>query len=242
LRGGTVDPGSGPDGYLGVQSQVDADPFYYRPDLDAPRHPGLLRASARPFASRGLGVPVYPVLGDHDALVAGEIVPSDVTRGLAIGDRALWDLPPGLSLPPGARASSIASPDGPPDPGLIDTLLRRALDGPTVRVPPDPARRELSFDEVIGRLRTTIGGGAARPAGARLDYTADAGPRLLVIVLDLVRRNGGSGGLVTADQPSWLERELAGAGDRWVIVVSHQPLETSAGGDRLLAVLDRSRA
>ena len=30
------------------------------------------------------------------------------------------------------------------------------------------------------------------------------------------------------------------AGERWVIVVSHQPLQSSAGGETLLALLDRS--
>ncbi|HEY5318922.1 MAG TPA: hypothetical protein VIJ20_13115, partial [Solirubrobacteraceae bacterium] len=129
LRGGPVSPGSGPHGYYGVQLASDPDPFYYRPDLDAPRHPGLLRAAVRKFSGRGVGAPWYPVLGDHDVLVAGEIVPTPLTRSLALGDRALWELPRGLSLPPGARAQAATSPDGPPDPGLVESFLTRALAG-----------------------------------------------------------------------------------------------------------------
>ena len=37
-------------------------------------------------------------------------------------------------------------------------------------------------------------------------------------------------------------RSSRGAGERWVIVVSHQPLESSDGGEQLLALLDRTRA
>jgi 3',5'-cyclic AMP phosphodiesterase CpdA len=244
LHGGRVAPGSGRDGYFGVQLPSDTDPFYYRPDIDAPLHPGLLRASVRPFTARGVAAPVYPVLGDHDGLVAGEVVPTSLTRALAVGDRALWDLPPGLSLPPGTRASALGSPDGPPSPGLVDVFLHNALAGPTVRVAPDPSRAELRFDQVTASLRAA----AAPPTrlradslGApRLDYTLDAGPRVRVIVLDIVRRAGGSGGLIDPSQPAWLERELAAAGDRWVLVVSHMPLESSAGGDELLAVMDRA--
>jgi len=233
LRGGTVRPGSGPDGYYGVQLPSDPDPFYYRPDLDAPRHPGLLRAAVRSFSSPGLGAPPwYPVLGDHDVLVAGEIVPTPLTSSLALGDRALWELPPGLSLPPGARAQAATSPDGPPDPGLVQSFLTQALAGPTVRVPPDPAREEMALPEVVAALS----GGAAE----RLDYTLDVGPRLRLVVLDLVRRDGGSGGLVVPGQETWLAAALAAAGERWVIVVTHQPLQSSEGGDALLAVLDDS--
>jgi 3',5'-cyclic AMP phosphodiesterase CpdA len=237
LGGGRVHPGSGDGHYVGVQSAWDTDPFYYRPDDDAPRHPGLLTAAVRPFVSAGAGAAVHPVLGDHDALVAGEIVPTELTRSLALGDRALWDLPSGLTLPAGARTGALASPDGPPDPGLIDELLSRALAGPTVQVPADPRRRELSFAEVLKRLRTPAGvaGGADR-----LDYVLDAGPHIRLIVLDLVRRGGGSGGLVSAGQPAWLEQQLVSAGGRWVIVVSHQPLADSVGGEGLLALLDRA--
>jgi hypothetical protein len=242
LRGGRVDPGR----YYGVQLAVDTDPFYYRPDVDAPRHPGLLSRAARPFVSGGAGAPLYPVFGDHDALVAGELVPTPLTKSLAVGDRALWGLPSGLSLPPGARASAAGSPDGPPDPGIVDPFLQAALAGPTVRVPPNPARVEMTFEEALSRL-TSAAAPAARTridaaGGPRLDYVVDAGPRLRLIVLDLVRRDGGSGGLVDSSQAGWLASQLDAAGrrGRWVIVVTHQPIDGAAGGDALLAQLDRS--
>ena len=116
LAGGRVQPGSGPDGYYGVQSEFDPDPFYYRPEIDAPRHPGLLRAAVQPFRSPGLAPRTVPVLGDHDTLVAGEIVPTGLTRALAIGNRALWELPSGLTLPRSELPAPGASPDGPPSP------------------------------------------------------------------------------------------------------------------------------
>ena len=74
----------------------------------------------------------------------------------------------------------------------------------------------------------------------RLDYVRDIGSRLRVIVLDLVRRDGGSGGQAVAGQSTWLQRQLGSAGDRWVLVVSHQPLASSENGDGLLAVLDQA--
>lgn len=241
LRGGRVTPGSGARGYYGVQSGSDADPFYYRPDVDSPRHPGLLQAATREFRSPGTGGGWIPVLGDHDALVAGTVVPNGQTRSLALGDRALWDLPAGLSVPPGVRSAAGHSPDGPPDPALLDTLLRAALSGPTVGVPADPARGQMGFGEVIGRVVRATGvlPVQLRTPG-RLDYAIDVGRHLRLVVLDLVRRGGGSGGLVAADQPAWLARALDAAGGRWVIVISHQPLGSSAGGELLLETLDRS--
>ncbi len=230
LRGGLVRPGSGRHGYYGVQLAGDPDPFYYRPDLDAPRHPGLLRQAARPFLAAGLRAPVHPVLGDHDILVAGEIAPTALTRSLALGDEALWELPPGLSLPPGTTLTAGGSPDGPPLPGLVDQFLVQALAGPKVRVPPDPRRRELDVPEALQTLRAGTTGS--------LDYSADVGRELRLIVLDLARRAGGSGGLVRPDQPGWLAGQLDQAGSRYVIVVSHQPLAGSEGGESLLSALD----
>jgi hypothetical protein len=248
LAGGRVHPGSGPDGYYGVQSPFDADPFYYRPDIDTPRHPGLLARAVQALHSHGLAADWVPVLGDHDALVAGELVPTVLTRSLAVGDRALWNTPPGLRLPAGLKLSRSGSPGGPPDPRFVASFIEQALAGPTVRVPPDEQRYQLEFVHVIERLwaasravaQPGSGGAVATAAGQRLDYVRDVGDSVRVIALDLVRRHGGSGGSVADEQPAWLERRLADAGERWVIVVSHQPLEDASSGEQLLALLDRS--
>jgi hypothetical protein len=168
------------------------------------------------------------------------VVPTATTRRLAVGDRALWDLPEGLTLPAGLRARSAASPDGPPDPGAVDMLLREALRGPTVAVPADPARRQLHFAEAIEELRAAGPPSVAMRARSRLDYALDLGARVRLIVLDLARRGGGSGGEVVAGQAAWLQGQLAAAGTRWVVVVSHQPLLSSLGGDALVAQLDRA--
>ena len=230
LRGGRVHPGSGAKGYFGVQLPSNADPFYYRPDLDAPRHPGLLRESVLPFWAPGMVAPVYPVLGDHDILVAGVLAPTAQTRALAVGNQAVWELPPGLTLPPGLAFGP--SPDGPPSPGLVNRFLAQALAAPKVHVPPDPRRRELGADEAVVRIR-----GPATDSG-RLDYHVDVGAAVRLIALDLARRAGGSGGLVTPGQADWLAHALRSAGERWIIVVSHQPLASSEGGEQLLALLD----
>ena len=239
LGGGPVRPGSGPDGYFGVQNASNPDPFYYRPDVDAPRHPGLLRAATRPFAARGLAVLWVPVLGDHDVLVAGELVPTELTRSLALGGRGVWDLPSGLTVPPDLR-NLPGGPDGPVAPVVVDQLLAEALRGPTVAVPADAARREMDADEVVSRLRRASPSRVISARDGRLDYVVDVGDRLRLVVLDLARRDGGSGGLVVAGQPEWLAAQLGARDGRLLIVVSHQPLGSSDGGPALLDLLDRS--
>jgi 3',5'-cyclic AMP phosphodiesterase CpdA len=236
LAGGRVDPGSGARRYHGVQEAGDADPFYYRPDIDAPRYPGLLAAATRRFQAAGLKAPWYPVLGDHDLLVQGILAPTELTDRVARGGRAVWRLPSGLKAPAGADGPAAAAPDGLPDPGVFEPLIRRLLTAPGVEVPADPGRGELSAATVVAKLRRAA---SLPPGRALLDYTFDLGPKLRVIVLDLVRRGGGSDGIVHPGQSDWLERQLARAGDRWVLVVTHQPLTNSVGGSAVLALLDR---
>jgi 3',5'-cyclic AMP phosphodiesterase CpdA len=236
LAGGRVDPNSGAPGYRGVQSGDDPDPFYYRPQIDAPRYPHLLAAATRRFHAAGLRAPWYPVLGDHDLLVQGVMRPSPLTDRIARGSRAVWDLPKDLRAPAGAESLAAAAPDGLPEPGLLEPLIGQLLTAPAVTVPADPRRRELGAATVVARLRAA----ASLPrGGSQLDYSFDVGERLRVIVLDLVRRGGGSDGIVHAAQPAWLARQLALAGSRWVIVVSHQPLDNSVGGGAVLNQLDQ---
>jgi hypothetical protein len=237
LAGGRVRRASGSGTYVGVQSANDPDPFYYRPAIDAPLHPVLLAASLRSFRSPGLAAPVQPVLGDHDILVAGVLAPTPTTGAIAVGERAVWDLPAQLDVP---RVEAAAAPDALAAPQAIDALIAALLRMPSVTVPADGARRELDVAEILAALRDAHGVSprAAAPGGPLLDYHFDIGQQLRVIVLDLVRRGGGSGGIVQPGQLDWLARELAAAGERWLIVASHQPLASSAGGDALLALLD----
>jgi 3',5'-cyclic AMP phosphodiesterase CpdA len=237
LGGHRVSPGSGSHGYYGVQLSWDTDPFYYRPAVDAPVHPRMLHDAVAPFQGPSIGAPVAPVFGDHDALVAGTFAPTALTRSLAVGDRALWNLPTNLTLPKGLSAENSSSPDGPPDSGAVGGLLAQALRGPTVRVPADPDRRQLTVAESLAMLRAVGAPATLERTPERLDYVIDHGADVRLIVLDVARRAGGSGGEVVAGQAEWLASVLASAGRRWVLVVSHQPLATSTGSAELLGVL-----
>ncbi len=198
LRGGMVDPDSGSPGYVGVQSADDPDPFYYRPDIDAPRHPGLLAEAVRRFTAGGLTAPWYPVLGDHDLLVQGVLTPSPLTDEIAVGSQAVWHLPSTLALPQGSAAAATAtvtsSPDGLSDPATIASLIEELRQAPSVTVAADSGRRELAASEVIARLR----------AGSRLRWRRAADE------LQLRRRHAGTGDRARSGSPRWrLRRDRA---------------------------------
>jgi len=230
LRGGTARPDSAAPGYDGVQLASNPDPLYYRPDVDAPRHPGLLNAAQRPFRARGLGVPLLPVIGNHDLLVQGELPPSARTQAIATGDRAFVSLRGRPRLPDSATrgAQRVAA---------IRALLEDPRLGTTRPVPADRARRLLTGRQVVARLRAAAG---VPGDGQRLDYTADVGAHVRVIALDIVDRAGGSDGTVASAQVRWLREQLRQAGDRAVIVTCHQPLSGSPGADAALRALDAS--
>jgi 3',5'-cyclic AMP phosphodiesterase CpdA len=221
LDGGRVRPDSGAPGYSGVQESDNPDPFYYRPDIDPPRHRGMLGAAQRAFTARGLDAPWYPVLGNHDLLAQGEVPPTPAIDALATGDRAVESLDP--SVRPRAGSDSRAA---------VAALLAGGLPGRTREVPADPARRLLSPAEVLRRL------GRRGRDGNRLDYTFDVGASVRGIVLDVVDRAGGAHGVVTGAQLAWLRAQLRRAGSRYVVVFSHQPLSACTGGEAALRALD----
>ena len=238
LNGERVDPDSGDPGYDGVQRADNPDPFYYRPGVDAPQKPGLLSDAQQPFTPRGLGVPWFPVLGNHDILVQGEVPPTPDLEAVATGDEAVERLDrerlEGLDTPPD---SSLA-------PQIVDELLAGGgLPGLTRAVPSDRARTLVDPQGATELLRDAAAASGAvlqnrTDAPDRLDYTADLGPRVRLISLDVVNRQGVSRGVVSPQQRAWLAEQLEAAGDRWVIVSTHQPLDSSVGGPQTLALLD----
>ena len=230
LDGGEVDPDTGGPGYDGVQVADDPDPLFYRPDLDAPRHPGLLAAAERPFRSPGLSAPWYPALGNHDLLVQGETPTTARIDAVATGTRMVVGLDPELRIREDVDSAQA-----------VDALLAAGAPGRSLEVPADPARRQLRPAEVIVRLAGRAGAPApVRAAAGRptLDYAFDLGSQARGLVLDTVDRAGGSRGLLRPAQLAWLRAELARAAGRAVLVFSHNPLDGTAGGEEALAALD----
>jgi hypothetical protein len=211
LRGGTVRPDSGRRAYDGLQAATSADPFIWRPDVDAPRQPGLLAAAQAPFRSPGLQAPWVRLLSNHDVSVQGVIAPDAELSAFAQGTRklsGLEDWVPRAVKEQGDQAADVA---------------RFAItdpDAPVMLVPPDPQRR--------------LAPASATPLDRRL------APGLWLIGLDTADRRGGAAGVVSSEQLSWLgDRLRAHAGSRFLIAAS-SPLEETAGGDAALALLDRT--
>jgi hypothetical protein len=215
LRGGTVQPDSGVRGYDGVQEASQPDPFYFRPDDDAPRHPGVLDAAQRRFRAAGLRMRWYPAVGNHDLLVQGEVPPTPAIEDVATGDKMVTGIDPRF-LPP------ILSEEEAPS--IVNSLISQ---GDAFG---RPRRRHLRPAETVARLADAAG---VDPVGGRLDYAFDIGRSVRGIVLDTVNRAGGSRGQLTAAQLAWLRRELARAGGRWIVVFAHNRLP-----DPALATLD----
>jgi 3',5'-cyclic AMP phosphodiesterase CpdA len=226
LRGDVVAPDSGRPGYDGVQAASNPDPFYFRPDNDAPRHPGALAAAQGRFRASGLHVPWYPAVGNHDVLVQGEVPATEAIEAVATGDRMVTGIDPAF-LPP-----TLDEDDAPEAVRVL--LAQGEAFGRAETVPADPARRHLAPTELVERLAAAAGVRPAEPD--RLDYTFDLGPSVRGVVLDTASRAGGSRGVVTARQVAWLRTQLETF--RWVVVFAHNPLESSDGGEAALAALD----
>jgi 3',5'-cyclic AMP phosphodiesterase CpdA len=231
VHGGRVRPDTGARGYQGPQQASDPDPAFYRPALDAPRIPDLLARATAPFSSPGLRAPWYPVPGNHDLLVEGEVPPTPSLQRLATGDRRLVEVSR-------SRLRSADALRADPSAAVAALLRGGALPGRTVPVAPDPGRRLLSPPELSARLRAAST--APGSGGARLDYTFDVGASVRGIVLDGISRERNAFALTPA-QLGWLARQLRTAGKRWVLVFSHAPLARTASGRAALALLDRDR-
>src|SRR3954468_3545641 len=214
LKGGEVDPDSGAPGYAGVQAAAGADPFYYRPDHDAPAHPGALQAAQRPFRAEGLRAPWYALVGNHDVLAQGEVPPTPAIDAFATGDRLVPSVSPDeLERFPRNETSA---------PAAVQAVLGGGFALDTIRVPSDQRRHLVEPGEAERAL------GHAAP----MDYTVHLGADVEAILIDTVNRDGTSQARVEPAQLTWLDQQLTTK--RWVVVFSHNQLPPEA-----LAVLDR---
>ena len=223
-------PDSGAPGYGGVQDADNPDPFYYRPDVDPPRHPGLLAAAQRAFTAPGLRAPWYRrARQPRPARARARSRRRRDDPGGRDRARRLVEPDPHLEIP---REEALAA-------ATVQRLLRNGrLPGRTAgRPPPTAGRHELSAAAYVGRLRAA----GAAPHGA-------AGPRRR----RLRRRDAACARSCSTSRAAaaWTRARsrparsrswpgaLRGAGDRWVVVFSHEPLRKVAGGAALLAQLD----
>jgi predicted phosphodiesterase len=142
LDGGTVRPDTGARGYRGVQEKDNPDPLYYRPDLDAPRHPGMLDRAQRPFRSPGLDAPWHLVPGNHDVKVAGEVRWDERLEDIARGRDLVASLDPRFRPSEADRADPLTS--------------LTAAAGRRFTVPADPQRGPASVP--VPRAPLDVGG------------------------------------------------------------------------------------
>ena len=226
-------PDSGAPGYHGVQEATDPDPAYYRPDVDAAAPPRAARRgrsarSAPPgCARRGTRLP-----GNHDLLVAGEVAAH-------AGDSTRWPPATACSSSPSPRLLDVAAPRGRARRRRSSTACcAGGLPGRTRRVAPDPAARAATPAQAVAAPARASG---RRGAAARMDYAFDAGPRRARHRArhDRPRRRRRTGVRHARAGRAGCARELRAAGDRWVVVVSHQPLRRSRRRAPALALLDR---
>jgi hypothetical protein len=213
LEGGRVNPDSGAPGYSGIQQPDSADPFYYRPDFDAPAHPGALAQAQRAFTAEGLEAPFYPLVGNHDVLAQGEVRPTAAINAHATGDAMVQSLDPELldRLPTEELDAAQAT----------DALLANPFQLPSVTVPADDTRHLVDPGEAERKL--------GHPS---MDYTVDLTARVRAVTVDTVNRDGTSRARINPQQLERLDQQLDT--DRFVVVFSHNPLTPEA-----LAVLDR---
>jgi 3',5'-cyclic AMP phosphodiesterase CpdA len=228
LRGGAVTPDSGGRGYQGVQGEASADPFIYRPSIDAPRHPGLLAAAQRTFRAPGLRAPWLPLVSNHDLLVQGNLPADPRLERIAIGSRKLVE--PSTALLAAARSGGL-------DARRLDRFLSGNTAGVYRSVTADPSRRPLS--PVGAARRIAAGAGMTLRHGLLVwDRRLALGVRL--IGLDTANRAGGAVGRLPGRELRWFGRRLRADAGSHLVVVSPTPLEDTRGGRAALRLLDRA--
>ena len=201
-------------------------------------YPGIFEEMNRPFRSAGLGAPWYSVIGNHDALVQGNVPANAFFNQVATGCIKVTDL--------SRRAWALIEPltEG----GVTDeenTTIIQTLYGDVLATLSSPTRKRSLWKRIAGdRDRTLLNKSAfmgehthtrGLPNGhgftpANLErgegnYSFNPKPGLRFVVLDSVAGAGNDGNL-DHQQFLWLHAQLvaAEAAHELVIVFAHHSL------------------
>jgi 3',5'-cyclic AMP phosphodiesterase CpdA len=225
LDGGQVRPDSGAPGYEGVQRADWPDEIFWKPD--GPRDGDRFQ--------RELGFPQRP------GLLAEAVLPFR-SDGLRVPWLRCWgnheQVCQGVGMVTAAVGRAMGGPNKPVEMPLdidpdhaVDTFVEHAelyMTGASRSVTPDAGRRPISRSELL-------------PAA---DHVYESGP-VRFVVLDTVCDAGGADGTLSLGQLEWLQEQLVGAGDRYVILLSHHGYDTmwnprgERRADELLTLLHR---
>ncbi|MGH2954859.1 MAG: metallophosphoesterase family protein [Solirubrobacterales bacterium] len=257
LEGGTLDPNSGTDPsacppgqqpsgqtadpalYAGVQDYDDyAEGLqFYDPDQPAgpkysdwPRYPGLMDRAQVAFQARGLDVPTYVAVGNHDQLAQGNekaLLPFEL---VAVG--CIKPMVPVADL---TEVADVLDPE---------YLAELAQSNPSqvMFVPPDDRRQYVDkrqYKQIFLDGEQPDGYGFGLVDQAELEasngaaaYYAWTHRGIRMIGLDTLCEGGvvgpASNGNLDDPQYRWLERELEGATERdqLVVVFGHHPIRS----------------
>ncbi len=234
LDGGSVQPASGdPDHWEGVGGPTDPDERYWHPEGGAddlprklhgfPTIPGFFATAQRPVASVGLHHEWLAVHGNHDALLQGVTPPDEVVEALTTGDRRITRAGDGVDV---VKLLLDFSPIGPATFPLIP-------DSPTVAVTADAERGFMQAGDYAAAHLSCGHGHGFTPqnvAGRNAYWTRELGDDVLLVALDTVNRHGGWHGCVDRVQFDWLRQVLGSAGERYVVIMSHHPIDTLVNG------------
>jgi metallophosphoesterase (TIGR03767 family) len=207
-----------------------------RSQFGFPEVDSLLDACRRQFTAVGLGLPWLTAYGNHDGLLQGNLAPSALAQGYAVGARKLLGLPAGFTLTQLLQAL-----------GGNPTLFNQLVTGPSRPATADNGRRILSRPETIAEYFKTSGtpvGHGFKAANRKhgTAYYTFLQSEVRCIVLDTVNPNGDADGSIDPAQLTWLTklldansrlrlsptgaRQHAGGTDRLIMIFSHHTIAT----------------
>ena len=243
LAGGVVRLKSKSTRYFGVQTQGVGDEFIWHPDpgktdlyKDLFGHPtieGLLDKAVSETLSPGLRVPWIGCNGNHELLIQGVGVATQVAKEIALGN--VKQILPGDIPMSGVEELFIERPE------IFLT------GGSSIEVASDPKRQILDKEHLISAYLEA--GGKPKGHGFKSENLRDKtayfsyqpNDKTTVIVLDTSHLKGAASGVLDNLQAKWLEERLIEVHsnylgrdgsmiktenqDRYVVLCSHHPLE-----------------